>query len=57
MTNKKIVSTLKMVQNMMHESAKVNRSVGVIKEFRTVLEFVLNSKWYQDDDTGSMISR
>jgi len=49
--------TLKMVQNMMNESAEVKRSVGGTKEFREVLVFVLSAKWYQDDDTLTMRSR
>jgi hypothetical protein len=53
----KAISTLKMVQNMMNESAEVKRSVGGTKEFRDVLEFVITNKWYQDDITLTVDSR
>jgi hypothetical protein len=53
----KAISTLKMVQNMMNESAEVKRSVGKTKEFRDVLEFVITNKWYQDYITLTVNSR
>jgi hypothetical protein len=57
MKTQKKVSTLKMVQNMMNESAEVKRSIGGTKEFRDVLEFVLSNKWCQDDITLTVNSR